>query len=448
MAVPYLQKVKWFIWLSIFLLAFFSSPLLIAQDDETCMMCHDDPYIVREGNNKKQSVWVDHPLLLRSIHQGVTCIACHPESAVGDDWPHPTEMSPVNCGTCHEEAQTKFELGIHGQALKKGARYAPDCKECHGWHDILSHTNPACRTYKMNIPILCGKCHREGAPVARTYKITEHNILQNYSQSIHGKGLYKSGLIVTATCNNCHGNHLILPHNNRLSSISLKNIASTCMKCHARIEQVHTKVINEQQWEKKPGAIPACTDCHPPHIVNIQNILETISDRSCLVCHEKKEVHKLVGLDTISLQVDVNHLTTSAHNNITCVKCHSDVSARKRRPCETAGKVDCSSCHAEISEIYAISGHGVAYFEGKESAPYCTDCHGKHLVKSKKDETSPVYRLSIPALCGGCHREDGRAIQQTELKEVDAYHDYSSSVHGKGMIKKGLLSSAVCTDCH
>jgi len=444
----YLPKAKWFIWIPVFLLAFFSSPYLIAQDDDTCMMCHDDPYIVREVNGKTQSVWVDHPLLLNSIHKDVTCIACHPESAVGDDWPHPAKMLPVNCGTCHEEAQTRFNEGVHGKALSRNARYAPDCRECHGWHDILSHSNPACLTYKMNIPILCGKCHREGAPVARTYKITEHNILENYSQSIHGKGLYKSGLIVTATCNNCHGNHLILPHSNRLSSISLKNIAGTCMKCHARIEQVHTKVINEQLWEKKPGAIPACTDCHPPHIVNIQNILETISDRSCLVCHEKKDVHKLVGQDTISLQVDVNHLTGSAHNNITCVKCHSDVSARKHRPCETAGKVDCSSCHEEISEIYKISGHGVAYLEGKESAPYCTDCHGKHLVKSKKDETSPVYRLSIPSLCGGCHRENGRAIQQTVLKEVDAYHDYSSSVHGKGMIKKGLLSSAVCTDCH
>ncbi|BAX79136.1 hypothetical protein [Labilibaculum antarcticum] len=443
----YLPKMKRFIVAIICLLGILSSTGLFAQEDDVCMMCHDDPYLTKEVNGKAQSVWVDLPIITNSIHGKVTCIECHPEAAV-EDWPHPETMQPVNCGNCHEQAADKYNRGIHGKAHRKQARYAPDCKECHGKHDILSHTNINSRTYKMNIPVLCGRCHREGAPVARTYQITEHNILENYSQSIHGKGLYKSGLIVTATCNDCHGNHLILPHTNRLSSISLKNIAATCMKCHARIEQVHTKVINEQLWEKKPGAIPACTDCHPPHIVNIQNIVESISDRSCLVCHEKKDVHKIVEGDTISLQVDVNHLTNWAHNNITCVKCHSDVSAKKYRPCETAGKVDCSGCHAEISEIYMASGHGAAYLEGKESAPYCTDCHGTHIVKAKTDETSPVYRLSIPKLCGGCHKENGRAIQQTVLKEVDAYHDYSMSVHGRSMTQKGLISSAVCIDCH
>ena len=35
-----------------------------------------------------------------------------------------------------------------------------------------------------------------------------------------------------------------------------------------------------------------------------------------------------------------------------------------------------------------------------------------------------------------------------ELKEVDAFMDYSQSVHGRGLTEKGLLPSAVCTDCH
>eukprot|EP01029_Cantina_marsupialis_P010416 TRINITY_DN2376_c1_g2_i1.p1 TRINITY_DN2376_c1_g2~~TRINITY_DN2376_c1_g2_i1.p1 ORF type:complete len:931 (+),score=-90.93 TRINITY_DN2376_c1_g2_i1:555-3347(+) len=433
------------VWILSFLLFIISSSTLMAQEDDICMMCHEDPYIVRESSG--ESVWVNLPIILKSPHKNVRCIECHPESAV-EKWPHPERMTQVNCGSCHEEEEQRFTDGVHGKALQRKSKYAPNCKECHGRHDMLSPDDPAARTYKMNIPRLCGRCHREGAPVARIYKITEHNILENYSQSIHGKGLYKSGLIVTATCNNCHGNHLILPHNDGRSSISVGNIASTCMRCHARIEQVHTKVINEQLWEKKPGAIPACTDCHPPHIVNIQNIVETISDRSCLRCHEKKSVHKVVGKDTISLQVNVDDLVQSAHNNIRCVKCHSDVSARKHRPCETAGIVDCAACHEEVSEIYESSGHGKAYSEGVDNAPYCTDCHNSHLVKFKEDESSPVFRLAIPGLCGECHRENGKAVQVTELKEVDAYHDYSSSVHGKGMSKKGLLASAVCTDCH
>ena len=54
-----------------------------------------------------------------------------------------------------------------------------------------------------------------------------------------------------------------------------------------------------------------------------------------------------------------------------------------KRPCETAGKVDCSNCHAEISNIYNASGHGKAYFRKDENAPYCTDCHGTHIIKYK-----------------------------------------------------------------
>ena len=67
------------------------------------------------------------------------------------------------------------------------------------------------------------------------------------------------------------------------------------MKCHARIETVHVKVINQELWEKKPGAIPACTDCHPPHNVEMQNILTTISDKTCLACHENTDKVMTVG---------------------------------------------------------------------------------------------------------------------------------------------------------
>jgi len=418
-----------------------------SQTNDDCMACHEDKELTKEINGVFKSVFVNLRVLSNSPHKDLDCTMCH-EGAAVEEFPHPENLSPVKCGNCHDEEEMEFLDGIHGKAFVNNAKYAPSCKECHGTHDILANSSPKSRTYKMNIPILCGKCHKEGAPVARNYNISEHNILENYSQSIHGRGLYKSGLIVTATCNDCHGNHLILPHTNTKSSISVNNIANTCMKCHARIEDVHVKVINKQLWEKKPGAIPACTDCHPPHIVNQQNIVETISDRSCLKCHEKETAYKTVNGQRISLKIDVNDFTGSMHNNIKCVKCHSDVSVNLMRPCETVKKVDCSSCHAEVSELYFESGHGRAYFEKSENAPYCTDCHGSHIVKSKNDENSPTYRMSIPKLCGECHKQDGKATHGTDLKEVDAMADYSKSVHGKGVTEKGLLSSAICTDCH
>lgn len=427
-----------------FILGFTS---LFAQSNEDCMTCHEDPDLSTERQGRIKSLFVNPSHFSASVHKDRECVDCHQDAAV-EEFPHPEKLEPVFCGMCHDASQEKFELGIHGQALSKNALYAPTCKECHGIHDILPPIDPKSRTYKMNIPVLCGKCHREGARVARIYNITEHNILENYSQSIHGQGLFKQGLIVTATCNNCHGNHLILPHTDPRSSISLRKIANTCMTCHARIEEVHVKVIKGELWEKEPGAIPACTDCHPPHKVNRQNIVATISDRECLKCHEKEDVHKLVDGQRISIQVEKSELSNSVHINITCVKCHSDVSTNLKRPCETANQVDCSNCHADLSNQYFTSGHGQAYFEKDQKAPYCTDCHGTHNVHSKLDETSPTYRIAIPNLCGECHRDDGKAAQVAGLKQVNAFHDYSSSVHGKGLTEKGLLPSAVCIDCH
>jgi len=447
-----INKIKRFnskLAISIITALVFSSGNILAQSNEDCLGCHEDQELTTLRQGKTISLFVNNSILISSVHKDVLCASCHPDAFV-EEYPHPEFLAPVNCGSisCHDAAQQQFDKGIHGQALQLKALYAPDCKECHGTHNILSYTNPKSRTYKMNIPVLCGKCHREGAPVARTYNISEHNILENYSESIHGEGLFKKGLIVSATCNDCHGNHLVLPHTSPNSTISSKNIASTCMACHAEIEKVHTKIIKKELWEKEPGAIPACTDCHPPHKVNVEDITIGISDQSCLKCHESNEIHKILNDSIFSLKVNKEDISNSVHRNIPCVKCHSDVSIHLKRPCETTEKVDCSNCHAEISNIYNASGHGQAYFRKEENAPYCTDCHGTHIIKTRYDDTAPTYRSSIPTLCGKCHRENGKANETTNLKEINAFLDYSSSVHGRGLTEKGLLPSAVCTDCH
>ncbi|HET6349931.1 MAG TPA: hypothetical protein VFH88_12695 [Candidatus Krumholzibacteria bacterium] len=406
-------------------------------DHETCLECH--------GERDDETPFVDAKLFRASVHRDLDCSDCH-DDVDPDDLPHPEPLKPVKCGTCHDDEQLDFDASIHGQALNRHEPYAPSCKECHGVHDILSPKNERAPTYKMNVPFLCGRCHREGAPVASTYNISEHNILENYSESIHGEGLFKKGLTVAAACADCHRAHLILPHTDPRASISPRNITKTCMQCHAKIEQVHTKVIRGELWEKAPGAIPACTDCHVPHRVRKEITTLTISDNSCMACHEKQGLVSTAHGDTLT--VDRNELAMSTHKNIPCVKCHSDVDPRRHRPCETAGKVDCSNCHQKISEEYAVSGHGQAHAKGVPQAPYCTTCHGTHGVRPHVDETSPTYRANVPSLCGGCHRTEGKAPQVAHLSEVSAFTDYSKSVHGRALTEKGLLPSAVCIDCH
>ncbi len=425
---------------------------LYGQSDEDCLMCHGDPELTAERNGKTVSVFVDTNVLFRSVHKKVYCIACH-DDVNTEDYPHADKMKklkPVDCGSCHKTVKIKFDAGVHGQAMKLKIPYAPDCKECHGTHNVLSYSNPNSRTYKMNIPFLCGKCHKEGAPVARIYKLDAHNIIKNYSQGIHGKGLFQSGLLVTATCNDCHNSHLILPPESPNSSINPKRIANTCMKCHVRIEKTHKKVIRSELWEKAPGKIPACTSCHTPHKVQKQRIENVIPNKSCLKCHQKNaaKAEYLITQAGDTLRFSLSDLANSVHSNIQCVKCHTGASPNLPRPCKTIDHVDCSNCHVEVSNKYFTSGHGKDYLRKVKGAPYCTNCHGTHKIKSRYDDSSPIYRMNIPKLCGSCHKTGGTANKVAKLKEVNAYHDYSISIHGKGLIQQGLLVSAVCTDCH
>jgi len=435
----------------IIFLFLFSFTCLVAQSNDDCMMCHEDQELTAEINGKTVSVFVNSSVLVKSVHKDVKCIACH-DDVNTEEYLHADKLKklkPVDCGKCHEKTAWQFSAGIHGQALKLN-KPAPDCKKCHGTHGILSRWNPNSKTYKMNVPILCENCHKEGAPIAKVYKVTKQNVLANYSQRIHGKGLYQMGLVVAATCNDCHNSHLILPKDNPNSSVNAKRISRTCRKCHVNIKQTHKKIIKSDLWKKEPDAIPSCTSCHPPHKVEHQSIEKNISNQECLKCHLKDESKGkyLISSTGDTIHFNLSHLSNSVHSHIQCAKCHTGTSPNLNRPCKTVKKVNCSNCHIGVANVYFSSGHGQGYLKKEEGAPYCTNCHGTHEIKSMADTTSPIYRVNIPKLCGSCHKVDGDANKKAKLKEVNVYVDYSKSVHGKGLTEQGLLMSAVCTDCH
>ncbi|MEJ2634989.1 MAG: cytochrome c3 family protein [Calditrichia bacterium] len=418
-----------------------------AATNDDCEICHSDPTLTATRYGRSVSMYVDYDKFLKSVHKSLQCVHCHTDANV-KEFPHPEKLLKVQCQSCHQQQGKDYDASIHHAALKRGSPYAPTCSTCHGVHYILPPDNPNSSTYIMNIPALCGQCHREGAPVSKVYKIPEKNILANYSMSIHGTGLFKMGLTVTATCNSCHRNHMILPATDPHSSISVQNIAKTCMKCHSRIEQVHKKIIRGALWEQQPGAVPACTDCHLPHKIQAVSVVPKTSDKSCLKCHAKKDLHKTVNGKTISLTVDVAQLQNSVHKNIPCVQCHSDISPHHPHPPVTVGKVNCANCHAEVTEKYFSSSHGQAYENKNKMAPYCSYCHGTHDVLSHLNEDAKTYRTHIPALCGDCHAKLKNSPNQQVRSHANVLFDYSRSVHGIGLVKLGLLPTAVCTDCH
>jgi cytochrome b subunit of formate dehydrogenase len=419
-----------------------------AQSVDDCLSCHEDKTLTAERDGKQVSLFVEKQSLAKSVHADLECVSCH-EDLSGTDFPHKEKVAPVNCGTCHDDIATLYNASLHGKAVAKGEKLAPRCWDCHGSHDILRVSDPNSKVTKFNIPYVCGRCHKEGSEVTRTYDIPQDSILTHYSFSVHGEGLFTKGLTVTAVCSDCHTAHSVLPHTDPKSTIYRDNIPKTCEKCHGLIEKVHRKVIRGELWEKSPDKVPVCIDCHAPHKVRKVYYELGMSDKDCLSCHAKPGLTAIRDGQTISLTIDTTEVKSSIHRNTACAQCHTGASVSEKRPCATiVTKVDCSICHADVVSIYKTSTHGTLSERGDPNAPVCMDCHGKHGIKEHRNTTSPTYPTHVPELCGKCHREGNKAALRYKGDEHNIVSNYIESIHGKGLLESGLVVTAMCTDCH
>jgi hypothetical protein len=417
-----------------------------SQEASDCLTCHGDREMTTEKRGKAISLFVSESAYSSSVHAAVGCVGCHADLE-GKEFPHEVPPAEVRCGTCHADIEALHAKSLHGKAIARGDQLAPHCKECHGTHDITPVKDPRSAVAPMRIPFVCAKCHQEGTEVQRKRVIHQDHIIENYSESIHGEGLLRKGLVVAPTCASCHTAHSILPHTDSESSISRKRIASTCAKCHAEIEFVHRKVIKGELWEKEANVLPACIDCHQPHKVRKVYYEQGMADADCMRCHESRTLRS--PKDGRSLFVDRAALVGSRHSAVRCSQCHSEVNVSHRRACETiTHKVDCSSCHAEIGQEYQQSLHGVMVAKNDPNAPTCKECHGTHGVMGKANSKSVTFPTNVPSLCGRCHREGEKAAVRYVGDEHKVVEHYVESIHGKGLMKSGLTVTAMCTNCH
>jgi cytochrome b subunit of formate dehydrogenase len=267
--------------------------------------------------------------------------------------------------------------------------------------------------------------------------------------SIHGEGLFRQGLIVTAICTSCHTAHDILPHTNARSSIHPDNVAATCTSCHVQIERVHRKVIEGRLWLEEPHKIPACVDCHAPHKIRRVFYPDGLANKDCLTCHDQPDLTMTRGGESVGLYVDEVLFNNSVHADTACARCHTDVTVAQERACATVrSAVDCSICHAEQVTEFQSSTHGILHTQRDPDAPSCQDCHAKHATLSKDLPAAPTYPRNVPKLCGECHRIGEQAATRIDAKVDDIVGSYEDSVHGRGLIASGLVVTATCADCH
>jgi cytochrome b subunit of formate dehydrogenase len=413
--------------------------------DDACLECHSGGALDNPRLDVKPAV------LAASVHgkAGIGCTDCHASLASVTDFPH-DKVGPVDCAICHSDVAKIYDGSLHGQEARKGVRLAPRCKTCHGAHDVASVKDPSAKVARPQIPFLCGSCHKEGTPVTQTYDIPQDKILEHYSESIHGEGLFKRGLTVSAVCIDCHTSHNLLPHTDPRSSINRANIAKTCEQCHSQIERVHQKVIRGDLWQKAPNQVPVCVDCHQPHRVRKIFYDQGLADAQCMRCHQDRNVATRRDGRTVSLFVDPEEIHGSIHRNTRCAQCHTGADPLARgRPCATLRtKVDCSICHPEVVKTYATSVHGKLVDRGDPMAPTCADCHGIHGIRGHRDQASKTFATRIPNLCGQCHREGQKAAVRYRGEDHNVVENYVESIHGKGLLSSGLVVTAACTDCH
>ncbi|MFQ5350468.1 MAG: cytochrome c3 family protein, partial [Thermoanaerobaculia bacterium] len=407
-----------------------------AQDSDECLLCHEDPDLTGERGGQEISMHLDAETFGASLHGGFDCVDCHGDIS---EVPHEEDLAPVVCGDCHADeaeilanarhggiagnarrapgcadchgshgitdggaaddscaschyGQARTERrSLHGRAAARGDELAPTCGTCHGSHEIPPSSDPTSPTAVMNVPLLCGRCHQEGSPVSLNREIHQDRILENYSMSIHGEGLFRQGLTVTAVCTSCHTAHDILRHDNPASSIHHENVAATCASCHGQIEQVHRKVIEGRLWEEEPHKIPACVDCHSPHKIRRVFYPAGLANQDCLRCHADESLTMERDGETVSLYVEEAAYSASTHNGTACAQCHADATTSLERACATiSAPVDCSICHAAQTIEYEGGVHGTLHSAGDPHAPDCLDCHDNHAPQDNDWPSSPT----------------------------------------------------------
>lgn len=316
--------------------------------DADCLRCHEDTRV--KSSRDGRSLFVKASELAESRHARVACSQCHSEVNASRKRPCETITRKVDCSACHSEIGQQYSRSTHGILLARNDANAPSCIECHGTHGVKGKLDPASPTFATRIPELCARCHREGQKAAVRYVGTQHSIVEHYRESIHGKGLLKSGLTVTATCTNCHTAHGVLPRTDPHSSVNPQNVPKTCGTCHHGIEQQFERSIHSPLVSKTDKELPVCSDCHTAHSIR----------------RADEDGFKLVIMET------------------------------------------CGRCHLDIAKTYFDTYHGKVSRLGYTKTAKCYDCHGAHDVLKVTDPRSHLSRDNVVNTCKKCHPDATR----------------------------------------
>jgi len=317
-----------------------AAPLPPAPANDDCLACHGDADAKRDDG---RSLYVPAKRFAASVHAALSCTDCHRDLSHAE-LPHPEKLAPVACASCHPDPVAEYGKSVHAEARQAGKTLAATCVDCHGTHDIEPSTSPSSRTYALNLPNTCGRCHGDPKIIAAG-GIKIGDVVAKYHDSIHGRVLEKSGLLVSAKCTDCHGNHAIRRRTDPAGSVFRANIPATCGKCHAGILARYSEGIHGSRLAAGDATVPVCADCHT--------------------------AHEIRRTDTDAWKLDV--------------------------------LVERGSCHRQSMGTYRDTFHGQSTSLGFARVASCSDCHQAHDIFPKTDPRSTVSTAHRTETCRKCH---------------------------------------------
>jgi cytochrome b subunit of formate dehydrogenase len=350
-------------------------------EENGCALCHGESRLWR---GEQQKLYVAAASLAEDVHTlaGVNCHDCHggDPTTLNVDRAHQTGATegstlPLrtlaqvkeSCTICHDSESMLLQSSVHANVDRGGegdVGRVLTCNECHGerTHGMLKVSDRRSPVFPDHQVQLCGSCHEQ-------YQAS-------FTTTVHGKGMFRAGLVVSATCSSCHGAHGIFQAGDERSTLHLSNVDVTCSRCHHDMgdrlrASVHGRGHGPGRAPDDVGANanyernPNCTDCHLGH----------------RLLHPQSDEFRL------------------------------ELSSR------------CRDCHPQSTSSYLMSTHGQLSELGYSPAATCSDCHGAHEIAPLSDPSSRLalgsHRL---ATCRQCHV---RAVMN--FSQFDTHADHKNA---------------------
>lgn len=353
-----------------------------------CLECHSDNTLTTTRAGKKVSLFVDEKTYRASIHQSLECVDCH-DSFESEDPPHRSKIKAVDCTSCHDDAGKKHAFHPRLAAKEVSAGKDTSCVDCHGSHAVAGVKSPAFPFADGAQLESCGRCHAASR--------------DRFVASAHGKAL-----------------------------AAHEQNAPDCLTCHR--EPIVPAAPAKPTLAQKLAQTKQCESCH----VGKANVAGQALRGTKFVSSFEQSVHGAA-------------LTAGNADAANCVDCHGAHEMNRSMAANARlGKLrvadTCAQCHGKTAQEYNGSVHATALHKGNVDSATCTDCHGEHDIRARKDPTSPVHANNVAQqVCANCHA----SLKLTKKYGIasNTFQTFEDSYHGLA-VRGGSVEVVNCASCH